>query len=177
MAASRPTLDHYDLWTQPQLTDDNHCVFKILTQRSPYCCKYWYQSVFRPSMLLLWIDAYCSITVLSRIALYSFNIHSPKTKLPVYSPKFNNSNGNISVFVTLLSLKDLYLYLIMKDHVSVCVCVRFISFIIPLERGLDEGFKLCIQIDQADFTYWISFLPSNLVVDISCNPKALGTNT
>ena len=59
----------------------------------------------------------------------------------------------------------------------VCVCVRFISFIIPIKRGLDAGFKLCIQIDQADFTNWISFLPPNLMVDISCNPKALSTNT
>ena len=136
LAAPRLTLDHYDLWTQPHLTDTNHCVFKSLTQRPPYCCKYWFQSVFRPSMLLLWIDAYCSITVLSRRTLYSFNNHSPKTKLPVYSPKSNNSKGNILIFVTLLSLKDLYIFIF--DYKR-CVCVCLCSFYI-LYYSHQEGF-------------------------------------
>ena len=32
------------------------------------------------------------------------------------------------------------------------------------------GFKLWIQIDQTDFTGWMSFLPSNIIEEINPNP-------
>ena len=57
------------------------------------------------------------------------------------------------------------------------VCVCFTSFIINLERDEHKGFKLWIQIDQADFADWISFPPSNRIEEISSNPEALSTNT
>ena len=37
--------------------------------------------------------------------------------------------------------------------------VRFTLFVILLERGLDAGFKLWIQIYQADFTEWMFHIP------------------
>ena len=67
--------------------------------------------------------------------------------------------------------------------VCMCVCVRArvrigsTSFIIPLERSLDEGFKLYIEIDQADFMDWINLLPSNLMEEINPNPEALSAKT
>ena len=39
---------------------------------------------------------------------------------------------------------------------QICECVRFVSFIIPLERGKNADFKLWIQIHQADLTDWMS---------------------
>ena len=63
----------------------------------------------------------------------------------------------------------------------VCVCVRVhivsSSFIIPLERSLDAGFKLYIEIDQVDFTDWINLLPSNFMEEINPNPEALSSKT
>ena len=53
--------------------------------------------------------------------------------------------------------------------VCVCVCDRFTSFIIPLEKGLDASFKVWMKIDPADFTEWMSFLPSNPVKEINRN--------
>ena len=50
------------------------------------------------------------------------------------------------------------------------------SFIIPLKIGWDTGFKLCTQTEQADFTNWMTFLPSNLQEEISPNPEALNVN-
>ena len=62
-----------------------------------------------------------------------------------------------------------------------CVRVRVrivsSSFIIPLERSLDAGFKLYIEIDQVDFTDWINLLPSNFMEEISPNPEALSSKT
>ena len=52
----------------------------------------------------------------------------------------------------------------------------FTSFIIPLEIGWDAGFKLGTQTEQADFTNWMTFLPSNLQEEISPNPEALSVN-
>ena len=62
-----------------------------------------------------------------------------------------------------------------------CVCVRVhivsSSFIIPLERSLDAGFKLYIEIDQVDFPDWINLLPSNFMEEINPNPEALSSKT
>ena len=41
---------------------------------------------------------------------------------------------------------------------------------IPLERVYYADFKLWMQIDQVDCTDWMSFLPSNLMEEISPNP-------
>ena len=54
--------------------------------------------------------------------------------------------------------------------------VNVTSLIIPFERGCDSGFKLWMQTEWADFTGWISFLPSNLTEEINPNPKVLTTN-
>ena len=43
------------------------------------------------------------------------------------------------------------------------VNIRFTSLINPLERVYNVCFKLVIQIDQADFTSWMSVLPSALI--------------
>ena len=42
------------------------------------------------------------------------------------------------------------------------VYVRFRSYIIPFKLGWDLGCKC--KSDQADFTGWMSFLPSNVMV-------------
>ena len=39
--------------------------------------------------------------------------------------------------------------------------------------GRDVGFKLSIQINQADFINWMSFLPSNDMKEISLNPNRI----
>ena len=61
----------------------------------------------------------------------------------------------------------------------VCVRVGIVSssFIIPLERSFDAGFKLYIEIDQVDFTDWINLLPSNFMEEINPNPEALSSKT
>ena len=46
---------------------------------------------------------------------------------------------------------------------------------ISLERGFDASFNRLIPIDQA-VTDWISFLPSNLIQEISPDPEALSKN-
>ena len=63
--------------------------------------------------------------------------------------------------------------------VCVCACVRIgsTSFIIPIERSLDAGFKLYIEIEQADFTDWVDLLTSNLMEKINTNPEALTAKT
>ena len=40
-------------------------------------------------------------------------------------------------------------------------------------RALSSTFKT----DQADFTDWMSFLPSNFIEEISSNTEALNANT
>ena len=48
------------------------------------------------------------------------------------------------------------------------------SFIIPLETGKGVDFESSeYNIDQVVLTDWISFLPSNLRVEINPNPEAL----
>ena len=42
------------------------------------------------------------------------------------------------------------------------------------EQGV--GFKFWMDIEQADFTDWMSFLSSNLIEEISPNPEALSAN-
>ena len=58
-----------------------------------------------------------------------------------------------------------------------CVCVHFTSFTLPLWRDRTWGSSSECNIDQTDFTYWMSFLPSNLREEISPNPEALCANT
>ena len=55
--------------------------------------------------------------------------------------------------------------------------VYFTFFNISLKRRLYVGFKLWIQIEQADFTDSMSFLPPNFLAEISINPETLSTNT
>ena len=39
------------------------------------------------------------------------------------------------------------------------------------------GSKVWMQIDRANLTDWIFFLPSNLMEEISRNPESLNANT
>ena len=56
------------------------------------------------------------------------------------------------------------------------MCVCFISFAIPLGRGGTEALSSGCKVDQVDFTDMMSFLPSNLMMDISPNSEALSAN-
>ena len=62
-------------------------------------------------------------------------------------------------------------------YVCVSVCICFTSFITPLptplDRGQVAGFKLGIHIDETDFTDWMSFLPSNIMEEISSQGRYL----
>ena len=64
---------------------------------------------------------------------------------------------------------------------NVCFCVYFFvcftSFIIPYRGGRKLALISVWKTDQADFTDWISFLPSNLMEEISSNTEALNVNT
>ena len=80
----------------------------------------------------------------------------------------NQSNGLNAPFNVL----RIYLYSALRLNPH-SIYVRFTSFIITLERGQDTGFKLCTPIDQAVFTDWISFRPSNLTEEINPNPEYL----
>ena len=61
-------------------------------------------------------------------------------------------------------------------NLTLCVCVCVCVCLFVLHPLLCPGFKLWIQIDQANFTNCISFLPSNLI-EISPNPEAFSANT
>ena len=56
------------------------------------------------------------------------------------------------------------------------MCVCFISFVIPLGRGGTQALSSGCKVDQVDFTDMMSFLPSNLMMDISPNSEALSAN-
>ena len=60
---------------------------------------------------------------------------------------------------------------------SICGCVRFASFIIPLQWGQVAGLSFAFQTDRADFTDWIFFQSSNIMEDISPNTEKLSANT
>ena len=69
------------------------------------------------------------------------------------------------------------------DVMCLCVCIHtytrvgFRPFFIPLEMGrVWVGFKLWMQIDQADFADWKSFISSNLMEEISANSRSLQCN-
>ena len=53
----------------------------------------------------------------------------------------------------------------------------FISFVIPLGTGGTQALCSGCKLDQVDFTDMMSFLPSNLMVDISPNSEAFSANT
>ena len=55
-------------------------------------------------------------------------------------------------------------------------CVRLTSFIVPYRRGRTQALTSACKTDQADFTYWMSFVPSNLMEEISSNTEALRVN-
>ena len=57
------------------------------------------------------------------------------------------------------------------------ICVLLTSFIIPLGKEYDVGFKLWIQINYTDFTDWTSFLPYDFIQEIRTNPEAFSANT
>ena len=59
------------------------------------------------------------------------------------------------------------------DVNSINDCARFISFIIPLGRALNSASAT----DRADFSDWMSFLPSNFTKEISPNREAVSKNT
>ena len=56
------------------------------------------------------------------------------------------------------------------------MCVCFISFVIPLGQGRTQALRSGCKVDQVDFTDMMSFLPSNLMMDISPNSEALSAN-
>ena len=56
------------------------------------------------------------------------------------------------------------------------MCVCFISFVIPLEQGGKKASSSGCKVDQVDFTDMMSFLPSNLMMNISPNSEALKAN-
>ena len=62
--------------------------------------------------------------------------------------------------------------------VCVCVCALFTPFIISLKKMVKRVLSaLKQQIDQADFRDWISFLPYNVIDEISLNAEPLSANT
>ena len=61
--------------------------------------------------------------------------------------------------------------------VMIRVCSFYVLYINLLKRGYDMGSKVWMQIDRANLTDWIFFLPSNLMEEISRNPESLNANT
>ena len=53
------------------------------------------------------------------------------------------------------------------------MCVCFITFVTPLGRGGTQALSCGCKVDQVDFTDMMSFLASNLMVDISPNSEVL----
>ena len=53
------------------------------------------------------------------------------------------------------------------------VCLFILHFILFPYRGQYSAY----QTDLADFTGWVSFLPCNLIQEISSNTEALSANT
>ena len=57
------------------------------------------------------------------------------------------------------------------------MCYFCVFYYAPPRQGRMQALSPEFKIDQADFIYWMSFLPSNLIKEISPNPKALSANT
>ena len=53
------------------------------------------------------------------------------------------------------------------------MCYFCVFYYGPPRRGRMQALSSEFKIDQADFIYWMSFLPSNLIKEISPNPKKL----
>ena len=66
----------------------------------------------------------------------------------------------------------IYIYIYINEYVLL-LCL----LLCPPRRGRMQALSSEFKIDQADFIYWMSFLPSNLIKEISPNPKALSANT
>ena len=69
-----------------------------------------------------------------------------------------------------------------SECVCVCVCVCVCLFVqrpllFPYNGGRMRVLSSISKADQADFTDWMSFLPSNLMEEINSNTKALNANT
>ena len=63
-------------------------------------------------------------------------------------------------------------------YLSMCMCLFVLhSSLLPHSGGRTKALISACKIDQADFTDWVSILPSNLVEEISLNTEVLGTNT
>ena len=57
------------------------------------------------------------------------------------------------------------------------MCVWSAFLIISFVRNQNAGLKLLIQINQTDFTNWMSFFLSDLIEKINPNLKTVSTNT
>ena len=73
-------------------------------------------------------------------------------------------------------------YKFVRVSVCVCVCVCVCLFVqrpllFPYNGGRMRVLSSISKADQADFTDWMSFLPSNLMEEINSNTKALNANT
>ena len=65
---------------------------------------------------------------------------------------------------------------------SVCVCISVCVFVsrhvlFPSRRDSMRTLASECKIDEADFTDWLFFLPSNLIEEIITHPEALSANT
>ena len=85
------------------------------------------------------------------------------------------SFGNSWVFIKILfSIYTGNCCFIAQGFWNLDVCVCFINpLLFPTRRVKTRALKLWMQLGQADFTDWISFLPYNLAEEISPNPDAL----
>ena len=63
------------------------------------------------------------------------------------------------------------------SKIKYLICVHFTSFIIPCRGGWMRTLSSARKTDQANFTDWMSILPSNLTEEISPNTEALRANT
>ena len=68
---------------------------------------------------------------------------------------------------------------VMRVCVCVCVCVCFVCvfvlrlLLLPSREGRTLALRSECKIDQADFTDWMSFLPSDLIEEISQDSDVL----
>ena len=71
------------------------------------------------------------------------------------------------------------LYCISQAYIQVVrvrVCVHFLYSVISRAGGTKRALSTECTFDQADFTDGISFIPSNLMEEISPYPEALSAN-
>lgn len=60
------------------------------------------------------------------------------------------------------------------------MCMRVFvlpTCVFPSRGSRMQGLSYECKIDQANFTYWMSFLSSNLLQEINRNPEILSANT